>query len=165
MTKGKKVIRTIDEIIIKPADKVSAIVIKDKTADIQEVCRQLSDTPFYEKVHEDPTGEVMHRVNLHVHNILEKGQIIKNNSKYFTTDIDRTQLFLMFTKFYKGLDDLLGRPIVSETGGPTEKNSQFVAHFINPLVPLTISFIRYAIQWLRSQRISGIYPLIQGYDH
>ena len=33
------------------------------------------------------------------------------------------------------------RPIVSGSGGPTEKISQFVDHFIGPLVPLFQSYI------------------------
>ena len=32
--------------------------------------------------------------------------------------------------------------VVSGSGGPTEKNSQLVDHFIRPLVPLSKSYIR-----------------------
>ena len=35
-----------------------------------------------------------------------------------------------------------GRPIVSGSGGPTEKISQLVNHFIGPLLPLSQSYIR-----------------------
>ena len=35
-----------------------------------------------------------------------------------------------------------GRPIVSGSGGTTEKISQLVDHFIGPLVPLSQSYIR-----------------------
>ena len=37
-----------DDIIIKPADKGSAVVVMDKTTYIQEAERQLSDCRFYE---------------------------------------------------------------------------------------------------------------------
>jgi reverse gyrase len=37
-----------DDIIIKPADKGSAVVVMDKTTYLQEAERQLSDCRFYE---------------------------------------------------------------------------------------------------------------------
>ena len=40
------------------------------------------------------------------------------------------------------MNNPLGRPIVSGSGGPTEKISLFVDHFIGPLVPLSRSYIR-----------------------
>jgi hypothetical protein len=41
--------------IIKPADKGSAVVVMDKTTYLQEAERQLSDCRFYEKFDSDPT--------------------------------------------------------------------------------------------------------------
>ena len=84
----------------------------------------------------------MHRVNFHVHNMLENGQITEDTYKYLTTDIEQTQLFYALPKTHKGLDSPSGRPKLSGSGGPTEKISQFVDHFIKPLVPLTKSYIR-----------------------
>jgi hypothetical protein len=43
-----------DDIIIKPADKGSAVVVMDKTIYIQEAERHLSDCRFYEKLDSDP---------------------------------------------------------------------------------------------------------------
>jgi hypothetical protein len=37
-----------DDIIIKPADKGTVVVVMDKTTYLQEVERQLSDCRFYE---------------------------------------------------------------------------------------------------------------------
>ena len=63
------------DIIIKPADKGSAIVILEKQSYINEGQRQLHNTQFYEETDSDLTGEVIHRINLHVHNKLQRGQI------------------------------------------------------------------------------------------
>ena len=38
-----------DDIIIKPVDKGSAVVVMDKTTYLQEAERQLSDCGFYDK--------------------------------------------------------------------------------------------------------------------
>ena len=59
-----------------------------------------------------------------------------------TTDIDRTQQFYLLPKIHKDIDNPPRRHIVSGSGGPTEKISQFVDHFIGPLVPLSESYIR-----------------------
>ena len=57
-----------------PADKDSPLVITDKSAYILEEDRQLSDTHFFEEVKVNLTGEIIHRINCHVHNMLEKGK-------------------------------------------------------------------------------------------
>ena len=74
--------------------------------------------------------------------MLQRGQITQETCSYLTTDIDRTQQFYLLPKIHKDMNNPPGRPIVSGSGGPTEKISQFVDHFIGPLVPLSRSYIR-----------------------
>ena len=74
--------------------------------------------------------------------MLQRGQITQNTCNYLTTDIDRSQQFYLLPKIHKDPLNPPGRPIVSGIGGPTEKNSQLVDHFIGPLVPLSQSYIR-----------------------
>ncbi|XP_052081095.1 uncharacterized protein LOC127719111 [Mytilus californianus] len=50
-----KNLRSNNNIVIKAADKGSAVVVMDKYAYIQEVERQLGDTRFYRKLDSDPT--------------------------------------------------------------------------------------------------------------
>ena len=50
--------------------------------------------------------------------------------------------FIYYQKFTRIHIAPPGRPIVSGSGGPTEKISQFMDHFIGPLVPLSQSYIR-----------------------
>jgi reverse gyrase len=56
-----------DDIIIKPADKGSAVVVMDKTTYLQEAERQLSDCQFYEKLDSDPTEHWILRRRSHEH--------------------------------------------------------------------------------------------------
>ena len=63
------------DIIIKPADKGSAIVILNKQYYINEGERQLLSNQFYEETETDLIGEVIHRVNLHVNNMLQRDKI------------------------------------------------------------------------------------------
>ena len=76
--------------------------------------------------------------------MLQSDQISQNTSNYLTTDIDKTQQFYLLPKIHKDLDTPHGRPIVSGSGGPTERIYQFVDHFIGPLVPLSESYIRHS---------------------
>ena len=73
-----KSLKNNENIIIKPADKGSAIVILDKQSYINEGQGQLHNTQFYEETESNHTGEVISRVNLHVHNMLQRGEISPN---------------------------------------------------------------------------------------
>ena len=112
-----------NEIIIKPADKGSAIVIMDKASYINERQKEHNNTRFYEPTVTYLTQEVIHRVNLHAQDMLQKGQISENTCSYLTIDIDRTQQFYMLPKIHKSPKNPPGRHIVSGSGGPTEKIS------------------------------------------
>ena len=68
-----KSLRNHLDMIIKPADKGSAIVIQDKHNYIAEGERQFQNEQFYEETHTDLTGEVTHRVNLFVNKMLQRG--------------------------------------------------------------------------------------------
>ena len=58
------------------------------------------------------------------------------------TNVDRTQQLYLLPKIHKDPLNPPGRPIVSGSGGPTERISQLVDHFIGNIVPLSQSYIR-----------------------
>ena len=61
----RSALRNIQErydIIIKPADKGSVVVVMEKTTYIQEAERQLSDWRFYEKLDSDPTLDFTQKI-------------------------------------------------------------------------------------------------------
>ena len=97
---------------------------------------------FYEKTNSNHTGEVINRINLHVHNMLQRGEISQSTCNYLTTDNDWTQQFYLLPKIHKDALNPPGRPIVPGSGGPTEKISQLVDHFIGKIVPLSQSYVR-----------------------
>ena len=97
---------------------------------------------FCEKTNSNHTGEVINRINLHVHNMSQRGEISQSTCNYLTPDNDRTQKFYLLPKIHKDALHPPGRPIVSGSGGPTEKISQLVDHFIGKIVPLSRSYVR-----------------------
>ena len=145
LTKEKyKAIRSLrnnKDMVIKPADKGSAIAILDKLSYIHEGQKQLNSTQFYEQTGSDLTKEVIQRVNLHIHDMLQNGQISQNTCNYLTTDIERTKQLYLLPMIHKDPKNPSGKPTVSESGGPTEKIT-ICGSFHRPLVPLSQSFIR-----------------------
>ena len=85
----------------------------DKSAYVKERMRQLGDTKIYEEVQDYLIGQVMHRINLYVYNMQDRGQITEDNGQYLTTDIERTQLFCMLPMSTEELTSCPGRLIVS----------------------------------------------------
>ena len=67
-------------------------------------------TPNFTEVNKDLTGDIIHKVNLHMHDLLDRQQITKGTCKYLTTDIGKAQLFYMLSKILKGPINPPGRP-------------------------------------------------------
>ena len=94
-----KDLRHNTDIVTKPADRGSAIVIMGEGNYIKEGQRQLNDTNFYQPTNEDLTGEVIQRVNIYVHTMLQRGQITHKTCSYLTTDINRKKTAICFLKY------------------------------------------------------------------
>jgi hypothetical protein len=130
------------DIVIKPADKGSAVVIQDKTAYIQEGLRQLKDTNFYKEVPHDLTLTHNAEVDKLVHTLLENKEISPKCADYLVLDKPRTPQLYLLPKIHKGKTPVPGRPIVSGNNSPTERISQLADHFLQPLVQNTRSYVR-----------------------
>ena len=112
-------LRYNEDIIIKPADKGSAVVM-DKSAYIQEAERQLSDDWFYNKSDKDPTKQFSDEITNELNNMYDYGYIDEKTLKYLIPDSLKPGRFYLLPKIHKANN--LGRPIVSANGHPTEKN-------------------------------------------
>ena len=130
------------DIIIKKADKGSAVVIQNRTDYIQEGLRQLNDKNFYRQVDFDLTDKHSDLVRTKVNDMLNSGEISPKCANYLVIDNPRTANFYLLPKIHKGKLPPPGRPIVSANECPTERISQFVDHFIQPIVPTLRSYIK-----------------------
>ncbi len=68
---------------------------------------------------------------------------------YLNTPRVRTARFYTLPKIHKRLVHPPGRPIVSANKSPTERISQFVDHFLNPIMKLGRSYIRDTFDFIR----------------
>ena len=135
-------LKTNTNIVIKKADKGSAVVIQDRTDYINEGMKQLSDKKFYNEQALDLTNFHSRLVKYQVEKMLDTKEIDPKCAEYLLIDSPRTANFYLLPKIHKGKIPTPGRPIVSANDCPTERISQFVDHFIQPLVPKLSSYVR-----------------------
>ena len=130
------------DIVIKPADKGSAVVIMNRNDYIHEGIRQLSDTNFYQKLDKDISNIHIENIHSQLNQMLNNGEISTKCHKYLTGTKYRTARFYMLPKIHKGLTPPPGRPIISGNNSPTERISQFVDHFIKDIAKTGKSYIK-----------------------
>ena len=121
-----------EDIVIKPADKGSAVVVMDRDHYVSEAERQLNDSTFYKPLDHDPTPEFAKQVSDVVREIHDQGLISKKNMAYLIEDQPKVGGFYFLLKIHKAGNP--GRPIVSANCHPTEKISEFVDFHLQSLV-------------------------------
>ena len=137
-----KSLKINQDIVIKKADKGSAVVILNRKDYINEGLKQLNDTNFYREQTNDLTTYHRNLVKIQVDIMLESKEIDPKCAEYLVIDNPRTANFYLLPKIHKGTIPPPGRPIVSANDCPTERISQFVDHFIQPLIPNLKSYIK-----------------------
>ena len=145
-------------IVIKPADKGSAVVVMDKTKYIEEAERQLNhvnDDRFYKKIDSDPTPQFSKEITESLTDMHEKGFIDEKTLEYLVPEDSKPGRFYLLPKIHKANNP--GRPIVSANGHPTEKISEFVDYHLRPHVETLPSFIKDTTDYL--QKMQALNPL------
>ena len=135
-----RALRSNPNIVIKPADKGSAVVVLDRAAYVQEGLRQLNDRNAYQQIRSDPTPK--HTPTIQI--TLSKLDIDDQTREVFSPDLKSVKCpqFYTLTKVHK-----LGNPgrlIVTGCACPTGQISRFVDFHLRPLVTnLSSYYIRY----------------------
>lgn len=105
--------------------------------------KHLSDPAIYKPIPDDPTQKLVEAINTYIQTLHRKGYLSNHMRDYLmtppTTKV-RTQQLYFLKKIHKGPHCV--RPIVSGSGGPTERLSAFLDHFLQPLVPQIPSYTR-----------------------
>ena len=130
------------DIIIKPADKGSAVVIQDLDDYIQEGIRQLSDPNFYVETPYDFTELHQNLINNLIEHLETNGEISKKCANYLRISNPRTPELYLLPKIHKKKIPIPGRPIVSANNSPTERISELADYFLKPMVQGTKSYVR-----------------------
>ena len=147
------------DIVIKPADKGSAVVIMQREDYLKEGYRQLSDISYYRKLDHDPTAEFHQKIRNFLEDMYQNGEIDPTVQQYLLEDTQRTSQLYLLPKIHKNTLPPPGRPIISANGCPTERISQFVDHFLNPTNKLLPSFVRDTTHFLKLLSEQGELPI------
>lgn len=128
-------------IVIKVADKGSSVVVWDRDDYLREAESQLNDTEVYEEYSGgmDTLLDQIHRV---LQKGKEKGEFSNDNIDYLMINNPRIGRFYLLPKIHKGLNGVLGRPVVSHIDHYTENISSFVDFHLQPLAKAVHSYIK-----------------------
>ena len=137
------------KIVIKPADKGGGLVVMNTCDYIYEAHRQLNDTKFYRKLTSNPTSDIEKEVSATIHKMWLDNEIGLECKTYLTLENTKPGRFYMLPKIHKNKLPPPGRPIVSASGSPTEKISEFLDHFLQPLLVTIPSYVKDTTHFLR----------------
>ena len=128
-------------IIIKGADKGSALVVWDREDYIKEAEKQLGDSDVSEEVPDDPEPLIstIHRTTT---KFRKRGDLKKKNIKYFEVKDPKFARFYLLPKIHKRLNTVPGRPVISNCSYYTENISAFLDFHLQPLTQAVPCYIK-----------------------
>ena len=134
-------------IVIKKADNGSCIVVWDRNGYLRDAEKQLEDPNVYRKVafKEKIPSQLVDCSNRFFKNFKMKGHITEKELKYFSYEFKKScnlgKLYLL-PKIHKSLENVPGKPVISNCGTPTEKVSEFLDHHVKPVMQGGQSYIK-----------------------
>ena len=123
-------------IIIKPADKGSCVVVQDHEDHLAEGYKQLSENLTYVEVKnykEKLLVDLTEKSNEIFKKLCNKKVITEKELKYFTYSFKNASYLgkmYLLPKIHKRLYNVPGRQVISNSGTPTEKMSEFLDHHL-----------------------------------
>lgn len=128
-------------IVIKPADKGSAVVIMDRDQYIWEGYRQLLDNTYYVQLDKPIYPETIPMVKQIAQTLYDKKFINSKQKKYLIgSEEPRPRRFYMLPKIHKEPSKWSrpyvippGRPIVSDCSSETYYTAEYLDFYLNPL--------------------------------
>lgn len=145
-----KSLKNNTDIVIKPADKGSAVVIMDRTTYVQEALRQLGNTTYYKALETPIYPESFPILRDILTSLLNRKFINIKQFKFLSGEgKPGERKFYMLPKIHKDPSTWFppfvmppGRPIVSDCGSDTDRVADFIEHYLNPLSIRHPSYIK-----------------------
>lgn len=157
-------LRNTKHIVIKPADKGSAVVILSRDQYIFEAERQLEDVIYYRKIDKPMYLDTIPMVREILDSLKQKKCINERQRQYLMGETEpRERRFYILPKIHKDPEKWTipfevppGRPIVSDCGSETYYTAEYLDYYLNPLSTKHPSYVRdtyHFIEIVRSLRI------------
>ncbi|KAL2078819.1 hypothetical protein ACEWY4_026504 [Coilia grayii] len=148
------------QIIIKPADKGSAVVIMDIQQYIWEAERQLNNPDHYIKLDKPIYLDTIPQVQNILMSLKEKGFLNQKQVHYLIgKDKPRPRYFYLLPKIHKAPGSWSrpyeippGRPIVSDCSSETYGTAEYVEYFLNPISTRHRSYLKDTYDFIQKIR-------------
>ena len=150
-------------IVIKKADKGSCVVVWDRDDYIAEAEKQLSDENIYKDINfkNKILQELADNSIKLFRNLKTKESITEKELKYFAIKFKKAtnlgKLYLLL-KIHKRLENVPGRPVISNCGTPTEKVSEFLDSQLKPVMQSSRSYIKDSGDFIKKIKNIGTIP-------
>lgn len=159
-----KNLKNNDEIVIKKADKGSAVVVLDRQAYINEAHRQLQNKKYYKQLSEPVYPQMIDKINNVLCSLLAKRAITKKQFDYLRADSStcRNRIFYLLPKIHKPVDSWPqtgmpeGRPIVSDCSSESNRVSEYIDRFLTPLSNKHSSYVKNTYDFLEKVRDTSV---------
>lgn len=143
-------------IIIKPADKGSAIVIQDRSDYTAEANRQLANPNHYREIPEPIFPNTCQQYNAILAEMKAKNLISYKLLQYLTADpTSRERIFYLLPKIHKAPEKWTipsrippGRPIVSDVQSESYHISKFIDYHLAPFATTHSSYVKNTYDFL-----------------
>lgn len=154
LTKGEvKALRELyhnKSIVIKTADKGSAVVILSREQYTTEALRQLNNKKYYKKLNAPIYPQTIPLIKKIIQTLHDKKYINKKQKLYLQGDGNfRERRFYILPKIHKDPEKWFppfkippGRPIVSDCNSETYRTAEFIEYYLNPLSTRHPSYIK-----------------------
>lgn len=137
-------------IVIKPADKGSAVVILGRDQYITEAQRQLNNKIYYKKLDAPIYHQTIPIVNRIVDALHKHKYITAKQKQYLKGDPQpRPRKFYILPKIHKEPEQWTvpfevppGRPIVSDCSSETYRTAEYIDYYLNPLSVKHPSYVK-----------------------
>ncbi|CAJ0960113.1 unnamed protein product [Ranitomeya imitator] len=127
-------LREDKDLIIKPADKGSAIVVMNRSDYLQEIYHQLRGNTVYVKLPRDPTRDILELINRTLTSFLNQAVIDIKTRDFLTKANPIIPVFYTLPKVHKNFEESPGRPIVASAESILSPLSIFLEKILTPLI-------------------------------
>jgi len=135
-------------IVIKSADKGSAVIVWDRDDYCKEADSQLLNKEVYVKIESDPIPQLTKEIEECLEKIEKRGDLDSTTLKFLKVEEAKLGRFYLQPKIHKRMDSVPGRPVISNSGYFTENISSFLDHHLQPLTKNVKSYIQDTKQFL-----------------
>ncbi len=160
-------IRTLQDnkdIVIKPADKGSAVVILDQHNYLHEGYRQLNNTSYYQRLSTPIYKETGRQINDILSQMVKDHSIDQQQYDYLCSkETDRQRRFYMLPKIHKPIEKWTipnslpeCRPIISNSGSESIRVAQYIDHHLRPISIKNPTYIKDTYDFVNKVRGSHI---------